>query len=176
VNAVDIAILIVVLIPSLLGLKKGFLKSVFSLISILVGLYLATKFYTVIANYVSIVISSEKVSIIFSFLVIILAVYFLGVFIAHKISKLNTVTKTADKVAGFFFGALKGLIVVSLLLILFRYINVISDDDTKTSRIYPYVVDFAPDTLKIIVNVLPESKSTIDKIESFFPKDTLNYH
>ena len=175
-NAVDIAILIVVLIPSLLGLKKGFLKSVFSLISILVGLYLATKFYTVIANYVSIVISSEKVSIIFSFLVIILAVYFLGVFIAHKISKLNTVTKTADKVAGFFFGALKGLIVVSLLLILFRYINVISDDDTKTSRIYPYVVDFAPDTLKIIVNVLPESKSTIDKIESFFPKDTLNYH
>ena len=175
-NAVDIAILIVVLIPSLLGLKKGFLKSVFSLISILVGLYLATKFYAVIASYVSVVISSEKVSIIFSFLVIILAVYFLGVFIAHKISKLNTVTKTADKVAGFFFGALKGLIVVSLLLILFRYINVISDDDTKTSRIYPYVVDFAPGTLKIIVNVLPESKSTIDKIESFFPKDTLNYH
>ena len=65
---------------------------------------------------------------------------------------------------------------MSLLLILFRYINVISDDDTKTSRIYPYVVDFAPGTLKIIVNVLPESKSTIDKIESFFPKDTLNYH
>lgn len=174
-NAVDIAILIVVLIPSLIGLKKGFLKSVFSLISILVGLYLATKFYTSVASYVSVVISNEKASVIFSFLVIILAVYFLGVFIAHKISKLNAATKTADMVAGFFFGALKGLIVVSLLLILFRYIDVISDDDTKTSRIYPYVVDFAPGTLKIIANVLPGSKSTIDKIESFFPKDTLNY-
>jgi len=81
-----------------------------------------------------------------------------------------------DGIAGFFFGALKGLIIVSLLLILFRYINFIPDDMVMSSRIYPYVVDFAPAVLKIIVNILPESKNTIDKIESFFPKDTLSHN
>lgn len=173
-NALDIVILILVIVPSIFGFKKGFLKSVFSLVSILIGLYLATKYHTLIADLIGVVIHNEKITTIFSFLLIILGIYLLGNFIAGKISKLNAATKTADGIAGFFFGALKGLIVVSLLLILFRYIDFIPDDMVRSSRIYLYVVDFAPAVLKIIVNILPESKNTIDKIESFFPKDTLS--
>ena len=175
-NALDIVILILVIVPSVFGFKKGFLKSVFSLVSILIGLYLATKYHSFIADFIGIVIHNEKITTIFSFLLIILGIYLLGNFIAGKISKLNAATKTVDGIAGFFFGALKGLIIVSLLLILFRYINFIPDDMVMSSRIYPYIVDFAPAVLKIIVNILPESKNTIDKIESFFPKDTLSHN
>jgi uncharacterized membrane protein required for colicin V production len=45
-NKLDIIIVIVIAIPALIGLSKGFLRKVFSLASLILGLYLATKFNT----------------------------------------------------------------------------------------------------------------------------------
>ena len=43
-NKLDIIISVIILIPALLGLKNGLLKSIFSLAGIITGLYLATRY------------------------------------------------------------------------------------------------------------------------------------
>ena len=54
---------------------------------------------------------------IISFLIIIIAVYLAGMYIASKLSKINAFTKTLDKILGLVFGVLKGLIIASLIVI-----------------------------------------------------------
>jgi membrane protein required for colicin V production len=171
-NTLDLIILIIVLIPALIGMKYGFLRSVFSLVSILLGLYLATKFHSGFALILHKVIKDEKILNVVSFIIIISVIYVAGVFIASKISKFNIITKTIDRLLGLLFGILKGLIVVSLILIVSRSFDFIPETKTKSSLFYPYVYDVAPKTFDAITTFIPISKKSFDDLNPLMKKDT----
>ena len=171
-NIIDVIILLLIGIPALFGFKKGFLKSIFTLISIVVGIYLATRFHTNINVLTNYIIKDEKLSNLLSFILIIVIVYLIGVYISKKISGLNSLTKSLDKIFGLLFGLLKGIIVLSLLTLGLKAYNLIPEKETKESLLFPYVVKVSPVTYDIISGIFFSSGNSFLEKNNFFDKDT----
>ncbi|HMQ68729.1 MAG TPA: CvpA family protein [Ignavibacteria bacterium] len=164
-NTLDIIILVLVLIPTLLGLRKGLLKSIFSLAGIITGLFLATKYYDKTGSYLAFLKADPKLISLISFILILVLSYFALTYIAGKISGINAVTKTFDKIAGVALGLLKGLIIASLFLLMTTNTFKIFDDNiTKDSKFYSIVKDIAPDTYNLILKLFPNAKDFYEEL------------
>lgn len=166
-NKLDIIIVILIAIPALIGLSKGFLRKVFSLASLILGLYLATKFNTDISLFIMKVTGvSEKMSNIFSFVVIMMGIYTVGVYIAKKLSGINSLTKSVDKTLGLFIGIIQGMIIASLCVIAVNNFDLMNKETVNNSKLYVFVNDFAPRTFNSIAALLPNYKSFYEEIQS----------
>ncbi len=171
-NSLDIIILIIILIPALLSFRKGLIKSLVSLIAVILGIYLATKFHSGFEVVLKKFISDEKWLGIISFSSIVVLIYGIGIFIAGKISKLNFITRTVDKAGGLAFGLFKGLLIASILLLISNVTGLVSEKDKKSSMTYGYVSYFAPGVYDFFKNnVFGSDKSFID-INDFLKKDS----
>jgi membrane protein required for colicin V production len=166
-NKLDILIVVLIAIPALIGLSKGFLRKVLSLVSLIVGLYLATKFNTDISFFIMKLTGlSQKTSNIFSFIVIISVVYTIGIYIAKKISNINSLTKSVDKTLGLFVGIIQGMIIASLCVIAVNNFDLVNKETINNSKLYVFVNDFAPRTFNTIASFLPNYKSFYEEIKS----------
>lgn len=166
-NKLDIIIVILIAIPALIGLSKGFLRKVFSLVSLILGLYLATKFNTDLSLFIiKITGVSEKMSNIFSFVAIMMGIYTVGIYIAKKLSGMNSLTKSVDKTLGLFIGIIQGMIIASLCVIAVNNFDLMNKETVNNSKLYVFVNDFAPRTFNSIASLLPNYKSFYEEIQS----------
>ncbi len=174
-NYLDFIIIILILIPALLNLKRGLLKSIFSLGAIIVGLYIATRFHQGLVFALKKFYNDERVLSIITFCAIIIIIYLIALYFASKISNLNFITKFVDKVGGFAFGVLKGLLIASILLLLANSAKILTQQDKDKSITYPYVVNVAPKVYETIrVYITGSEKSFMDLNNFFFPDLNIN--
>ncbi|MBL8007330.1 MAG: CvpA family protein [Ignavibacteria bacterium] len=168
-NKPDIIISVIILIPALIGLKNGFLKSIFSLAGIIAGLFLATRYNDKITSALSFLKTDEKLLSILSFITIIILTYFIFSYAAGKLSRINPVATAADKLLGISFGILKGLIVASLLLILLENtLNIFTKIETESSVLYRKVITVAPDIYDYMKMYFPDAKEFYDELNHIF--------
>lgn len=163
-NKIDVLILIVVGIPALLGLKSGLLKNLLALAGIVLGLFLAVRFYDAFAELFRHFSFLEKISNIAAFFSIVLVFYFAGILIANKITKINFITSAVDKIAGAVFGMLQGVVIASLILLFINSFNFIPYDIINDSKFYPHVVDAAPTVFDFISKLFPSVKTFFEEI------------
>lgn len=163
-----------IVLPAIFGLKKGLLKSVFALISIVTGIILSVKFNSGFVLILKPIIKDPKLAQLITFVLIILTVYLLGVFIASKISKLNFISSTLDKVGGFVFGGLKGLLFVSISLLLMDSFAMLPKVQKNGSFLYPYVSQAAPATYNFVKDVIPFNKKDFNDVLGFITNDSTN--
>ena len=157
-NALDIIILILVLVPAAFGLSKGLIKSIFSYISIIAGIIVALKFNSGFVLVIKPLIKDPKLIQLIIFATVILTFYFLGIFIASKISKLSFISEMLDKAGGFIFGALKGTLFASILLIIFDSFSMLPAKQKEGSYTYTYAIQAAPATYNLVKDFLPLTK------------------
>jgi membrane protein required for colicin V production len=167
-NTLDIIILAVILSLAYLGFRRGFLLSIFSLISIIAGLVLATKFHSGVALVLTKVIKDEKTLNVISFLLIFFVIYSAGIFLASKLSKLSRFTKSFDKILGLALGLIKGLLVASLFVIFMKSFSIMGENSYRQSMLYPYVSHFAPDTFDTVSKILSFNKKSFEDLNTFF--------
>ncbi|MEP7146305.1 MAG: CvpA family protein [bacterium] len=166
-NTLDIIILVLILIPAFLGLKNGLLRSVFSLLGIITGLFLATRFHDKAASVFSFLKLEPRLLGIITFIAIILLCYFIFVYLAGKISRFNVVTKTFDKLLGVILGILKGLIIASLFLILTtNTFNIFAKETIVSSRFYPVIVNIAPEVYNYVKQFFPNAKGFYEELNN----------
>ena len=161
-----------IVLPAIFGLKKGFLKSVFSYVAIVAGIILSVKFNSGFVLILKPVIKDPKVAQLITFVVIVLAVYLLGIFLASKISKLNFISETIDKVGGFLFGGLKGILFVSLSLLLLVSFSIIPKSQKNGSFLYPYVSQAAPSTYNVVKDIIPFNKKDFNDVLGYVINDS----
>lgn len=162
----DLFILLVIALPAFFGFRKGFLRSVFSLAGFVAGLLAATKYSEELSGYLSFIRADERILTVFSFVFILIIVYSSLTYLAGKISDINVMTKSIDRLAGAAFGAFKGLIMASLILIvLSKTFSVVSEDTVKTSKLYPMIVNIAPDTYNFLLAFIPGAKTFYEEFE-----------
>jgi membrane protein required for colicin V production len=169
----DIIILIIVLFLAYLGYRRGFLVSIFSLISIIIGIVLATKFHSGFALVLNKFIKDTRTLNLISFILIFLVIYLAGIFLAGKLSKINKLTKSLDKILGAILGVIKGLLVASLIIIFLKSFGAMGDNTFRNSSLYPYVHRFAPDTFDMVSKALPFNRKSFDDLNSFLKLDSL---
>jgi membrane protein required for colicin V production len=156
-----------------LGFRKGFLVSVFSLISIIIGIIIATKFHSGFALVLNKFIKDARILNLISFIIIFLLIYLAGLFIAGKLSKISTLTKSLDKILGVILGAVKGLLVASLIIIFLKSFGFMGDNMFRSSYLYSYVYRFAPDTFDTVSRALPFNRKSFDDLNSFLKLDSI---
>lgn len=165
-NNLDIIITILIALPAFFGFRKGFLKSIFSLAGFIAGLILATKYSIELSAYLNFLKIDERVVTIASFILIMVGVYWILSYFAGKLSGINTVTKIFDRIAGMIFGAFKGVIIVSLILIVStKTFSFIGNESVKSSRLYPLLIDAAPNIYNSLQMVFPGAKTFYEEFE-----------
>jgi len=99
-------------------------------------------------------------------------VYFLIIIIAIRISKINKVTKTLDKISGLLLGFCKGLIIASIAGIIFSSFSLISESTLRNSLLYPKIQNIAPEVYKYVSGLFGNGKNDFE-IKKIIPKDTI---
>lgn len=150
VNYLDVAIGLILLIFGIAGLRKGLIVEVTSLLGLVVGVYGALRFsdftaerlssqFNIPPNYLN------AIAFLLTFVVLAIVVNLIGKLVSKLVKEINL--GAFDKMGGFVFGALKGLLVSSLLIMILNafHLNGMIREETKcTSTLYPYVEQTVP--------------------------------
>ena len=155
-NWLDIAIAVIVTLPTYFGYRKGFLRKLLGIAGIVAGFVLAVKFYGSISEVLAKFIheSTSAVNVI-SFLVIIGILYGASIWLARFIANLNSGTTSVDKILGFIFGFIQGLIVSSVLLYNLNFADFPSQKTRETSLLYNNVIKIAPAIFDKVIEYFP---------------------
>ncbi len=120
-NLVDIIFIAIILLIAIQASVSGFIKEFFSKVAIVVGVLMAVIFYNKLSPFLLEFIKNDFASQILSFILIFILAYLVVKLIQHFIGNLfsGEILKGLDRVLGFFFGAIEGLLIVCIILILF---------------------------------------------------------
>ncbi|MBW1821017.1 MAG: CvpA family protein [Deltaproteobacteria bacterium] len=120
-NKFDMLIIVILAFCVIRGVFRGLIKEMSSIIGVLAGFYAAYSYYMVIAELLSRWISSAAYLNILSFLILFCGVFFiisiLGVVIKYVLD--IAFMGWVDRVFGAGFGIIKGILIISVLLIIF---------------------------------------------------------
>ncbi|MGB6063272.1 MAG: CvpA family protein [Desulfomonilaceae bacterium] len=115
-NAIDLFIMVTLLITLILGIWKGFVRSLTALTSLVAGVVLAIKYHPLAQAYLSKVSSLDpQISMILSMVLIFVAVQMIFVIIRRVLEALIDLTRLSwlDRVFGAAMGIGAGLLVVA---------------------------------------------------------------
>ena len=123
-NGIDIIVISIILISSIVAAFRGFVKEIFSLFSwifsIIISFHFFANFKTILSEYINQKIIIDIIAFGFPFLI--------SLFICHLITrwlspKFNTSEVLfIDKFIGFIFGGFRGIFIVVLLFLGFKYL------------------------------------------------------
>ena len=120
-NELDYAILAVIFISLVVGVFRGFLREVISLVTWFLAFFAALRFAPVVAGLFDHAISNSMGRYIVSSVIIFLIIMILGIMINKLSQGLLTITGLGffNRVLGFIFGSARGvlLVVIALLII-----------------------------------------------------------
>ena len=151
-NFFDIAILIVLGVCLIAGIYRGPLKEFFSLSGFLAGAYVAFKYYEAVGKWLSDWISNGAGFSILVFLIVFCEIYIiiivLGIIARHLI-KTEPSLRTV-RVFGGIMGLLKGIFIVSVILIALTAVLPKGVSLIEKSTLCPYVAEISEAMTEIV--------------------------
>jgi membrane protein required for colicin V production len=162
----DIILIVLISASAIYGITKGFIRDVFSLIAVIVGVVVAFIGYPWAAGYLAKIIPAGPPANIAGFAVILLsvsiAVSVLGVVIAKAIAGADL--SVYDRVAGACFGLFEGIVVACFITVLAA---TLIPSATSSSRIAPHLLR----VVNAAVSLLPaDSQEKIDAAKGTLKK------
>lgn len=166
-NPFDMVVVVVLCFTLIRGLFRGLIKEASSIIGVLGAYYFAYTYYRVVADPLSRWVSNTGYLNIFSFLLIFcgtfIVISLMGVVLKHlmKIAFLGWV----DRLSGAGFGLIKGILIVSVLLIALTTFLPKGAPIVKNSLLSPYVIKVSEQMSKVVSKDLKEQ--FFDKLGEF---------
>lgn len=165
-NVLDIVFLSIVGLSILMGIIKGFIRELFSLLFLIIGGVLAFLFYKDVGNSLMKLLKNRDAANFAGFIVIFAGVLIVGAFITYGIRKVFTFgpLKAVDRILGGVFGLVRGILITAVCVLMFLAFPV-HDELLVKSKIAPYLVD----TIRVVMKWFPESVAQkmkfIDRID-----------
>lgn len=165
---IDLAIIFIVIIAIVNGVKQGFVKSSAVILGLILGVYLAAKKHLVIWQLFFREAPKPPYQILWFivvFLITFVIVYLLGLILKKIVSLV--LLDWLDKLLGLIFGGIKGLIVVWLLLLL--VISIFPNVVTVINQSYlaPRIIELGTKITKLKpqnIPILPQKKKDSKKV------------
>ena len=157
----DIVILIIIVIPTLIGLKVGIIKAVLSLVGVVVGVILAGHYYESLAGILTF-ISQPSLANIAAFAIILIGVMIIAAVLASMIKwaisavMLGWVNRLGGAVFGFVLGA------VFCGAVLTMWGNFLGSGEAMNNS---FMAQLLLDTFPLVLTLLP---AEFDSVRSFF--------
>jgi len=184
-NFIDIIIIILVLLAAFKGFGNGLIKELVSLLSLIIGVYIASNFSVYFEKYLIKHFSKiEEFITILSFVLVFLIVFFSLKLAGILISKLAKSLQIGliNKFLGILFGSSKAILIIALILFELnhleqRFSTIIPKNQKEESKLYPLFVQIIPTIIPIakekfnwkdkknkIKNKINEIKKELDSI------------
>ncbi|MCQ2323161.1 MAG: CvpA family protein [Bacteroidales bacterium] len=126
-NYLDIIIGIILLLFALAGLKNGIIREAFALVAFIGGVYGAARLSDYAGEKLSTIINVSHewmsiISFIIVFIILALAINLIGKGVSKLVESLHL--GFFDKIGGFVFGVAKGLLIVSVIIIILDFFGI----------------------------------------------------
>jgi membrane protein required for colicin V production len=144
-NGADYLILAVLVVSMLLGFFRGFLREALSLIAWLGGTWLAWRYAYLLEPYLGGALAHHPAKIWVARALILVAAVLVGWLLGALLGYLIRpgLSLVVDRLLGMFFGAIRGAVILSVLVILAQLVKFDDVDWWKESRMMPKLVDLA---------------------------------
>jgi membrane protein required for colicin V production len=155
-NWLDFAIIFVVVGIVITAYLAGLIREAVTFLAAVLGIVIAGALYDDLAADILTFMDDEDAAEAIAFMILVAAVYLFGQIIALLLSRTASLLMLGwlDHIGGAFFGFLKGLIIVQILLILFAaYPTLGLDDAVAASELAPFFIDDAD----VLLRVLPDN-------------------
>lgn len=166
----DIAILAIVLLSVLIGLWRGFIKEVFALAVWIAALWLAFQFSGAVAERIGEVVSLPSARIALAFTGIFVVTLLVGALLTFLLAKLveSTGLSGSDRLLGAVFGAVRGLALVVLMILVSGFTPLPQDpwwQDSATVRgllpLTEWVAGFLPESVSELLQFHPPAEEAV---------------
>ena len=155
-NWLDVVILIVISIFALLGLKRGLIKEIISIIAIVGGIVAGVLFYPYLGEVLikTSFIKSKSIASISGFLLIMFFIFVLIKLIGYVLTKIVGTLKLNwfNRICGGCFGTIKGVIISFLIIAALGFILSEKEPPFKNSFFVPYIKE----SLSILKEIIPD--------------------
>ncbi len=149
INTLDVILLVPLAWATFMGIKKGLVIELASLVALILGIYIAVHFSFITASLLSEYIDISPgilpiVSFIITFILIVLGVHLIGK-ITEKLVKMVALG-FLNRIGGAIFSILKYAIFLSILILLMNKFmpSLVSEKDKENSYLYEPVEKIAP--------------------------------
>ena len=153
-SVVDITIVAIVIISLLIGLFRGFIREVLSLISWIAALWLAYVYSPMGASYLEPYLDQPPLRIVVAFAGIFLVALIVFSIVSYLLYRLLAIAGISglDRSLGLLFGVVRGFVIVSLLILAATFMDFTTQPWWKDSLL---VAHFEP-LNELIRSLLPE--------------------
>lgn len=149
-NYLDIIILIILALFGFKGLRRGLIIEVVTLLALVVGIFGAMRFSDFTADRLQEVMNIDPkflntIAFVLTFIILVVVVNLIGR-VASKLAK-SLELGLIDGLGGFVFGVAKGLLICSLVVVVFnnlQFFGIVKDKTKEESKLYPYVQQTVP--------------------------------
>ncbi len=174
-NLFDMVIVVILSFCMIRGIFRGLVKELASIFGVLAGFYAAYTYYMKISiPFISGMISDTGYLKILNFMVIFCVVFLvvsiLGVIVKYilNIAFLGWV----DRICGFGFGFIKGVLIVSVLLIVLTAFLPKGSPIIKTSLLSPHINKISENMAKVITKEMKQDfEPKIEELKKFWAKE-----
>lgn len=149
---VDVVIIGIIAVSALVSVIRGFLKEVISLLTWIAAFWVAVSFSAQLAGWVPASIETPSVRLAIAFVALFLLTLVVGAVINYIISTVmdkSGLTGT-DRMIGFVFGALRGVVVITVLVLFAGLTPLPQDPWWQESSLLPYFQSLATWTLDLL--------------------------
>ncbi|AFJ03795.1 Colicin V production protein [Methylophaga frappieri] len=138
-NWVDFLIIAIILLSAGISIIRGFVREVLSLISWVLAFWVALTFYTYLAGLLVPYIDTLSIRLFAAFFVLFAVTLILGALVNHTIAQLvdKTGLSGTDRALGVIFGLLRGIAIVTVLVILAGLTPMPTDDWWQNALLLP---------------------------------------
>jgi membrane protein required for colicin V production len=162
----DTILIILIGMSCIYGIIKGFIRDIFSLIAVIIGVVVAFIGYPWAAGYLSAIVPAGPPANIIAFALILLsvsiAVSVLGIAISKAIAGADL--SVYDRIAGACFGLIEGIIVACLIVVITA---VLIPSAVTSSRIAPHLLK----GVNAVITLLPtDTQKQIDSSRNALKK------
>ena len=150
-NYIDIILGVLLLISVINGFSRGFVEELTGLVALILGIWIAIHFSDLVGNFLIKIfhVSFKHFSIIaffITFLIVVVLVHIIGSFVNRLVKAVSL--GFLNRLAGLAFGAVKGALILSVLLVVFdkidQDVHIVSKETRSESRLYTPIRNFAP--------------------------------
>ncbi|MGA9851929.1 MAG: CvpA family protein [Gammaproteobacteria bacterium] len=141
---VDYLILVIIVVSALISLLRGFLREIVSLITWVVGFWVALRFARPVGDTFGF-IHNPSVRVIIGFVILFVAILIIGAIINFFIGKVmeKTGASAGDRTLGLIFGLVRGVVIVAVLVIVAGFTTLPQNPWWHQSRLIPYAESVA---------------------------------
>ena len=138
-NWIDYSIIALIGVSILISLVRGFVREAFSLITWIAAFLIAFNFATGLSALFAGHIKSEKISFMVAFAILFFSTLIIGAIVNYLVSTLvhKTGLGGTDRVIGMVLGGVRGVLIVSILIILAGFTSIPKDAAWQHSLLLP---------------------------------------